>query len=192
MQANFIHFFFLNFNFYLNCIWLLIECINFDWIQIKRQPIPPHLLQNQDVYSSHRIKKQQPALHSPLLVPTQTRYSQVRKRRAAMSSGTTATRIRHILWQEDESPCSTELEQSRNTAGNKDKGGEAGGVSGKVRREGGKEGQMKAAGILTFLAGRRKEVEERKAGVIVQIQNHCSPFVHHQLSLQLPRVTFST
>lgn len=53
----------------------------------------------------------------PPLAPTQNRYSQVRKRRAAASSGTNATRVWDILKREDESPCSTELEWSWVTGG---------------------------------------------------------------------------
>lgn len=56
-----------------------------------------------------------------------------------MSRGTNAARIRHILWQKDDSPCSTEPEQSSVTAGNKDKGGEVGGVSEWKSKEGGKD-----------------------------------------------------
>lgn len=93
-----------------------------------------------------------PPPHNLLLVSTQTGYSQVRNRRAVTSSGTNATRIRHILRQEEESLGSTEPQQSGFTARNKEKGGEVGGVSGKVRRE----EIMETAGILTFLAGKKK------------------------------------
>lgn len=82
----------------------------------------------------------------------------MRKRRAVASSKANATRVRHILRQEDERLCSTEPEQSRIAARNKDKGGDVGGVSGKVRRE----GLMEAAGILTFLAGKKKAEEKKR------------------------------
>lgn len=142
-------------------------------MRLKETSSPPKSKQPQQQQetcdATHPIQQSSPPQPTP--GSPQTRYSQVRKRRAAISSGTKATQIRHILWQEDESLCSTELEQSRLTAGNKHKGGEVGGVSGKVRREGQREGQMEAAGILTFLEGGRK-VEKRKGGVTVQIQNH--------------------